>query len=255
MPETFSTTVETDCPETAGPNATTAVNANNPSMRTATSGEMVCGLLSLRMGTRFACLSAVMALLCGCSAPSEAPADVPVAAAASATVAIVAGTATPGAIVTLEPTAALELAPPADVKLMDQFGQQFLPDLLTVTVGQQVEFRSSEDVLHNVRVDHAETKEPIFNVATPSFSSYTHVFDKPGFYKVSCDVHPAMRANIFVAATPYTAVADKLGAFSIANVEPGSYTARAMSGAQTSEKSVAVVAPRTELSLQPLPGQ
>lgn len=156
---------------------------------------------------------------------------------------------------TLEPSTAREFAPPPDTKLMDQFGQQFLPDLLTVAVGQRVEFRSSEDVLHNVRVDQADTNEPIFNVATPSFSSYTHVFDKPGFYKVSCDVHPAMRANIFVAATPYTAVADKQGAFSIANVEPGSYTARATNGGRAAEASVAVVAPRTELSLQPLPGQ
>jgi plastocyanin len=205
------------------------------------------------MVARFACLIAVTAWLGGCSAPSQAPAAA--VASTSATVAVVTGKAAPGAIVTLEPTVARELPPPPDAKLMDQFGQQFLPDLLTVAVGQQVEFRSSEDVLHNVRVDHADTNEPVFNVATPSFSSYTHVFDKPGFYKVSCDVHPAMRANIFVAATPYTAVADKLGAFSIANVEPGSYTARATSGGQASEKSIAVVAPRTELSLQSLPGR
>jgi plastocyanin len=208
------------------------------------------------MHLRFALPIAVITLCGGCSQPAQAPNDTPAAGAAgSATVAVVAGTTAPGAIVALEPTVAREFTPPADTKLMDQYGQQFLPDLLTAAVGQKVEFRSSEDVLHNVRVDHAETKKPTFNVATPSFSSYVHVFHEPGLYNVSCDVHPAMRANIFVTATPYTAVADKQGAFSIANVEPGSYIARATTGSRASEKPIAVVAPRTELSLEALPGQ
>ena len=134
---------------------------------------------------------------------------------------------------------------------MDQFGQQFLPGLLVVQAGQRVEFRSSEDVLHNVRVDEPVTQTPVFNVATPPFGSYTHTFDKPGYYNVSCDVHPAMRANIFVASTPYTAVADAAGKFSIADVAPGQYTARVFAGAAPTERTVDVAAPRTELTLPP----
>ncbi len=188
--------------------------------------------------------------LVGCS-DQTAQSDKPPAApfTASTGVAVVAGTATPGTIVTLEPTVARGLAPPAQPRLMDQFGQQFLPDLLTASVGQQVEFRSSEDVLHNVRVDHIDSKETVFNVATPSFGSYTHVFDKPGYYRVSCDVHPAMRANIFVSATPYAAVADNRGSFTVADVQTGSYTVRSMKGDQMSERVVNVISPRTELSL------
>lgn len=189
-------------------------------------------------------------LTLGCSS-EPAPAAKPVVASSAAQDqrAVVAGTTAPGTIVTLEPKSPREFPAPADAQVMDQSGQQFLPSLVVAQVGQRVEFRSSEDVLHNVRVDEAGTQAPVFNVATPPFEAYTHTFDKPGYYNVSCDVHPAMRANILVAPTPYSAVADAKGAFSIADVEPGQYTARAFSGAAPIERTVDVTAPRTELSL------
>lgn len=171
--------------------------------------------------------------------------------AASAQRALVAGTAAPGTIVTLEPKSPREFPAPADARVIDQFGQQFLPPIVVAQVGQRVEFRSSEDVLHNVRVDEAGTQAPVFNVATPPFEAYTHTFDKAGYYNVSCDVHPAMRANILVAPTPYTAIADAKGAFSIADVEPGQYTVRAFSGGAPAERVVDVTAPRTDLALAP----
>jgi plastocyanin len=164
--------------------------------------------------------------------------------------AVVAGTAAPGTIVTLEPKSARQYPAPAQAAVMDQYGQQFLPGVLVAQVGQSVEFRSSEDVLHNVRVDEPGTQTQVFNVATPPFGSYTHTFDKAGYYNVSCDVHPAMRASIFVASTPYTAVADANGAFSIRDVEVGAYIALVFSGTPTpSERTIDVVAPKTELAL------
>jgi plastocyanin len=163
--------------------------------------------------------------------------------------AVVAGTAGPGTIVTLEPMTPREFPAPAEAQVIDQSGQQFLPSLVVAQVGQRVEFRSSEDVLHNVRVDEVGSHTPVFNVATPPFETYTHTFDKAGYYNVSCDVHPAMRANIFVAPTPYTAIADASGKFSIADVEPGQYTARTFSGATPTERVVSVAAPKTELTL------
>jgi len=191
----------------------------------------------------------VLSVIAGCS--SDQPPAEPAAASAPARAqrAVVAGTAAPGTIVTLEPKSPREFPAPAAPRVMDQSGQQFLPSLLVAQVGQPVEFRSSEDVLHNVRVDEAGTQVPVFNVATAPFEAYTHTFTKAGYYNVSCDVHPAMRANILVAPTPYTAVADAKGAFSIADVEPGQYTARAFSGATPVERVVDVTTPRTDLTL------
>ena len=184
-----------------------------------------------------------------CSGEAPPAEQVVVSSPALAGRAVVAGTAAPGTIVTLEPKPPREFPAPTYAQVMDQSGQQFLPSLVVAQVGQPVEFRSSEDVLHNVRVDEAGTQAPVFNVATPPFESYTYTFNKAGYYNVSCDVHPAMRANILVAPTPYTAVADAKGAFSIADIEPGQYIARAFSGATPVERVVDVAAPRTELAL------
>ena len=188
--------------------------------------------------------------LAACSKdPRQEDVPAPPAARTSSGVAIVAGSAPPGAIVTLEPTVPQDVPAPEHALVMDQFGQQFLPALIAARVGQRVEFRSSEDVLHNVRVDNIETKEPIFNVATPPFESYTHVFAAPGYYQVSCDVHPAMRANIFVASTPYAAVTDDRGTFTIPDVPAGSYRLRLVGVDAPVERVVDIAAPRTELAL------
>lgn len=149
----------------------------------------------------------------------------------------------------LDPKAPRARAAPAGTAVMDQFGLQFTPDFLIAKAGQTVEFRSSEDVLHNVRVDEVETKAPVFNVATPPFGSYQHAFERPGYYQVSCDVHPAMRANIFVASTPYAGLADASGTFSIAEVEAGAYTVRTFPSSAYAERTVEIAAPRTELAL------
>lgn len=163
---------------------------------------------------------------------------------------LVVGKAASGAIVTLEPTALRDAPLPTEPAVMDQYGLAFNPDLLLVRVGQRVEFRSSEDVLHNVRVAESTTNETIFNVATPPNQAYTHVFDKPGYYDVTCDVHPAMRANVFVASTPYVSVADAEGAFTFTDVEPGAYKITALGGGRQVEQVVEVAGARTEIAVK-----
>jgi hypothetical protein len=132
---------------------------------------------------------------------------------------------------------------------MDQSGQMFIPELLVARAGQKVEFRSSEDVLHNVRVDYSDTKTPIFNVATPPWGMYPHTFDKPGFYNVSCDIHTAMRATILITETPYATQADQAGKFRFENVVPGSYKLKGFVGEEPVEKIVQIAGSRAELGL------
>ena len=86
----------------------------------------------------------------------------------------------PGTFVWLEPTFAHEFPAAEGAAYMDQQGQMFIPDTLLVRTGQPVHFRSSEDMLHNVRVIRSD-KTPIFNVAMPPWGSYTHTFHEPGF--------------------------------------------------------------------------
>jgi plastocyanin len=161
--------------------------------------------------------------------------------------AVVRGRAPAGAVVALEPVEGRTLEPPADAQVMDQYGLAFVPDFVLVRAGQPLQFRSSEDVLHNVRVDESGTRAPVFNVATPPFKSYTHVFTRRGYYEVSCDVHPSMRAGVYVTGSPYAMVAGEDGTFSFADVEPGPYALTIFGGGKHTETPVQVVAPTTEI--------
>lgn len=132
---------------------------------------------------------------------------------------------------------------------MDQFGMGFNPDFLLARAGQRVEFRNSEDVLHNIRVTESATRLPVFNVSPPPFTSYVHAFDRPGFYAVSCDIHPSMHADILVTSTPYAVVADEGGNFAFSDVSPGSYNLTVYYGGRRIERVVEVAGSRTELIL------
>ena len=154
-----------------------------------------------------------------------------------------------GAIVVLAPADGRDVPPRAGPKVMDQAGYEFLPPLLVAQTGQAVQFRNSEDVLHNVRVTEVATDTPVFNVATIAFGSYDYKFERPGFYTVTCDIHSSMRADILVAPSPYTAKTDQNGAFSIDGVPAGAYTATLYAGGEPTTKSVEVKSGTTELNL------
>ena len=98
-----------------------------------------------------------------------------------------------------------------------------------------------------------ETRETLFNVATPVIGSYDYTFDRPGVYDVSCHTHPAMAAFIVVTSTPYAAVADRDGHFVIEGIERGSYVARVwnVEASRRSEREVTIDETTATLSLLP----
>ena len=87
---------------------------------------------------------------------------------------------------------------------MDQVALTFLPGVLIVRTGQPVEFRNSDDVLHNVRVSEDATKAGTFNVAIPIGEDYRFTFERDGFHNVGCDIHPGMAATIYSSQSPYS---------------------------------------------------
>ena len=194
---------------------------------------------------------AVLLLAVGCtkSTPSgtpaskEPPAAPPPSAASTSAAQLgsVNGTAAPNAIIALEPATPREL-PANEPASMDQVSATFTPDLLFVRTGQPVEFRNSDDTLHNVHVGNVETKEPSFNVAIPTGEKYIYTFQKDGFYHVGCDIHPAMSAEIYAASTPFVGRTGTDGSFSFAEVPIGTYILRAQNGAEKKDREVEVKA-------------
>jgi plastocyanin len=202
----------------------------------------------------------MLALAAACSKPAAPPpvqeAVPPTAAPAgspgSGTVVGHGPRPNPGAqiVVVLEPTTARSFPLQTDVPVMDQVSLTFGPELLLVRTGQPAEFRNSDDTLHNVHVTHEETREPAFNVAIPTGNAYRYTFGKDGFYRVGCDIHPAMAASVFSASTPYTTLAEPDGRFTIADVAPGAYTATVYAAGKKLQRAVEVTTGVVEITIE-----
>ena len=203
-------------------------------------------------------LVALPFLVAACSTPPEPPAEStasnpPPAAAAtpSASQGVVGGRVPIGgagqtSIVVLQPKAPVD-SPQVLPPVMDQVALTFIPGLLLVRTGHPVEFRNSDDVLHNVRVNEDATKAGTFNVAIPMGEDYRFTFEKEGFYNVGCDIHPAMSATIYATPSPYATLSDKAGKFEIRDVPPGTYNAVVYAGSQRIERPVDVPPAGTEV--------
>ena len=205
-----------------------------------------------------AALVAAIAVAAACSQRAEPP---PSSAAAASTAA-----ATPAAdgaarvvgkvlasglaVVALEPKTAREFPPQEEKPVMDQVGLTFGPELLLVRTGAPVEFRNNDDTLHNVNVKNEQTREQAFNVAIPTGGSYQYTFKRDGFYRVGCDIHPAMAASIFAAASPFTAIAAQDGSFEFDGVPPGPWTLTVYTGGKRLQKDVQVSGGTTAVDLE-----
>ena len=154
------------------------------------------------------------------------------------------------ALVILEPQTPLELPSQAVKPVMDQISLTFIPGLLFVRTGQPVEFRNSDETLHNINVKDDATKEQAFNVALPTGVTYNHTFKRDGLYNVGCDIHAGMSAVIISSSTPFTTIADPQGNFVFENVAPGLYTVTVYAGKQRLERSIDIAGARTEVSIE-----
>jgi plastocyanin len=111
-------------------------------------------------------------------------------------------------------------APSAPITL-DQLNLTFVPHVLPVLAGTRVAFPNSDDIRHNV---FSPTSASKFNLGTyPKSTTKYYVFDKPGAVTLLCNVHAEMSAYVIVTETPYFAVSDKTGNFTLKNVPPGRY--------------------------------
>jgi len=209
---------------------------------------------------RRATAAALIALAAGCSRPTDrasppaasaAQPAPPASAAPDGTATVVGKVHASGlAVVALEPKAAREFPPQSEKPVMDQVGLTFGPEVLLVRTGEPVEFRNDDDTLHNVNVKDEQTREQAFNVAIPTGGSYEYTFKRDGFYRVACDIHPAMAASVFSASTPYTAIADADGGFEFAGVPTGSWTVTVYTGGKRLQKEVDVRGGVTEVAVE-----
>lgn len=132
-------------------------------------------------------------------------------------------------------------AAPSDPVVINQHGCLYEPHVVGVVAGQEVLFKNSDGVLHNVHGLPKVNRE--FNIGMPPTLKEKGVtLGKPEpVFPVKCDVHPWMRSYVAVMTHPYFATSDKSGAFKIDNLPAGAYEIEAWHeklGTQTAKVTV-----------------
>lgn len=123
-------------------------------------------------------------------------------------------------------TGRLPASPPTDgTVVIDQVGCLYHPRVVGVRVGQTLEVRNSDKIMHNVHFVPKENDGK--NLAMPPFLEKIQIeFTEPEpAFPVKCDIHPWMKAWIAVMEQPYFAVTGPDGAFAIEGIPAGTYTA------------------------------
>lgn len=80
---------------------------------------------------------------------------------------------------------------------VDQKDLKFVPEAVTIRVGDSVRFTDTDRIAHNITID-----EPDGTSQDKGMAEYNqHIvvkFDKPGAYRARCRIHPQMHMTIMV---------------------------------------------------------
>ena len=138
---------------------------------------------------------------------------------------------------------------PASPVVLDQKGCMYQPRVLAVMINQPFEVHNEDQTIHNVhpmpRVNRAwNQSEPVGD--PPIQASFT----KPELaITIACNIHPWMRAFLFVFAHPYFDITPKTGEFALKNLPPGTYTVEAWQEKFGAQDQSVTLGPRESKSI------
>ena len=131
---------------------------------------------------------------------------------------------------------------PSTAVVIDQDGCRYHPHVFGIQVGQQLEIKNSDPVLHNIKAV-AKQNRP-FNISQPTAGmKTTRTFTAAEvMVNLQCNVHGWMHSFVGVRSDPFYAVSGADGSFTITGLPPGTYTIEAWHekfGTQTATVTIA----------------
>lgn len=118
-------------------------------------------------------------------------------------------------------------AAPAEPATLDQKGCWFRPHVLGLMTGQKLKIKNSDNVSHNIHPVPRVNQEWNESMA-PGAADLLEQFPlSEVMIPVRCNVHQWMRAYVGVVSSPFFAVTDDRGAFTLKGLPPGNYTVEA----------------------------
>jgi len=135
----------------------------------------------------------------------------------------------------------LQFPVPSTPVEIDQNGCQYQPHVFGIQVGQTLNIKNDDGLLHNIKA--LPTANRPFNISQPSNMMTPRSFTTAEvMVPLQCNVHSWMNAWVGVRSDPYYSVTGADGTFSIRRLPPGTYTIEAWQekyGAQTQTVTVA----------------
>jgi len=116
---------------------------------------------------------------------------------------------------------------PKDPAVLDQQACMYVPRVLAMMVNQPIEVKNADPTTHNVHPIPHENHPWNRSIAAGE-QPYVTTFTQPELaIPIVCNIHPWMRAYLFVFAHPYFDVTTTTGTFELKNLPPGTYTIEA----------------------------
>ena len=100
----------------------------------------------------------------------------------------------------------------------------YTPRVFGIRVGQVLEIRNTDNLLHNVHSVTREGNQFNFGQARAGVVDTFKMVHEEVMLRLGCDIHRWMTAYIGVVTNPYFAVSDTKGTFEIDRVPAGTYT-------------------------------
>jgi hypothetical protein len=140
--------------------------------------------------------------------------------------------------------------PPAEHAKLAQKKCMYQPRVIALMTHQTLDIQNEDPIQHNVHPSPRDN--PAFNTTQPiNGPPIEKTFDQPeSAIKFMCNLHPWMRAYVFVFSNPYFDITSKTGTFDLKNLPPGTYTIEAWQEKYGVQDQTVTVGPKETKSVK-----